>query len=76
MKGKSIVSAETASEAKVFDTLIAGGEVVDPGANLQGALDVAIRDSRIAEVGPNLDRASAREVIDATGERAADHGAL
>ncbi len=67
MKGKSDVSATTASEPKVFDTLIVGGEVVDPGAGLQGALDVAIRDGRIAEVAPNLARSSAREVIDATG---------
>jgi dihydroorotase len=66
-KGKSDVSATTASEPKVFDALIVGGEVVDPGAGLQGALDVAIRDGRIAEVAPNLDRSKAKEVIDAAG---------
>ncbi len=41
--------------------------MVDPGAGLQGALDVAIRDGRIAEVAPNLDRSQARHVVDATG---------
>jgi dihydroorotase len=66
MKGKSDVST-AASEARIFDTLIVGGEVIDPGVGLQGALDVAIRDGRIAEVAPNLDRSKAREVIDATG---------
>ena len=53
--------------ATSYDTLIAGGEVVDPGAGLQGSLDVAIRDGRIVDVAPNLDRATAREVIDASG---------
>jgi dihydroorotase len=66
-KGMTIVSAATASEPKVYDTLIVGGEVVDPGAGLQGVLDVAIRDGRIAEVGPDLDRSKAREEVDATG---------
>ncbi|MBA2596965.1 MAG: amidohydrolase family protein, partial [Chloroflexia bacterium] len=51
----------------MYDTLIVGGEVIDPGAGLQGALDVAIRDGRIAAVGPNLDRSAARETIDASG---------
>jgi dihydroorotase len=50
-----------------YDPLIGGGEVVDPGAGLQGALDVGIRDGRIAEVGEGLDRSAAREVIDAAG---------
>ena len=41
--------------------------MVDPGAGLQGMLDVAIRDGRVAEVAPNLDQSQARNVIDATG---------
>ena len=61
------MSATTAGEPTVFDTLIVGGEVVDPGAGLLGALDVAIRDGRIVEVGPNLDRSKGREIVDATG---------
>ncbi|MDF3042697.1 MAG: amidohydrolase, partial [Thermomicrobiales bacterium] len=51
----------------MVDTLIVGGEVLDPGSGLQGALDVAIRDGRIVEVAPNLDRTTARDVIDASG---------
>ncbi len=57
----------TSGEPRIYDTLIVGGEVIDPGAGLEGALDVAIRDGRIAEVGPNLDRSAARETIDASG---------
>jgi dihydroorotase len=61
------VTSGAAAEPKMYDTLIAGGEVVDPGSGLLGTLDVAIRDGRIAEVAPGIDRASAREVIDAAG---------
>lgn len=61
------MSAATAGEPTIYDTLIVGGEVADPGAGLQGSLDVAIRDGRIAEVAPNLDRSQARNVVDATG---------
>jgi N-acyl-D-aspartate/D-glutamate deacylase len=42
-----------------YDTLIVGGNVVDPSAGLQGALDVAIRDGRIVDVAPELNRAAA-----------------
>ncbi len=59
--------ANAAGGSHMYDTLIVGGEVIDPGAGLQGALDVAIRDGRIAAVGPNLDRSAARETIDASG---------
>ena len=61
-----MAQAETGG-VTTYDTLIVGGEVVDPGAGLQGALDVAIRDGRIVDVAPNLDRTVAREVIDASG---------
>ena len=61
-----MAQAETGGAAK-YDTLIAGGEVVDPGAGLQGSLDVAIWDGRIVDVAPNLDQTIARQVIDASG---------
>lgn len=51
-----------------YDVLIAGGEVVDPGSGLSGRLDVAISGDKIAAVEANIDRASAREVIDASGQ--------
>ena len=46
-----MAQAETGGATK-YDTLIVGGEVVDPGAGLQGSLDVAIRDGRIVDVAP------------------------
>jgi dihydroorotase len=50
-----------------YDTIIAGGQVVDPGSGLEGQLDVAIRNGRVVDVAPNLDRSRVREVIDASG---------
>ncbi|HRW07029.1 MAG TPA: amidohydrolase/deacetylase family metallohydrolase [Caldilineaceae bacterium] len=51
-----------------FDLLIKGGEVVDPGGNQRGKLDVAIRRNRIAAVDQNIPAESARRVVDATGQ--------
>ena len=50
-----------------FDTVITGGQVVDPGAGLVGKMDVGIRGGRIAEVASGLD-ATGASVIDATGQ--------
>jgi dihydroorotase len=61
------VTEQQVTEVPRYDKLIAGGEVVDPGAGLQGMLDVAIHDGRVVAVAPGLDRAAAREIIDATG---------
>jgi dihydroorotase len=49
------------------DLLLAGAEVVDPGGGHAGRLDVAVRDGRIAAVGPDLPRDGAREVLDLAG---------
>ena len=51
-----------------FDTIIAGGEVVDPGSGLSGRLDVGIAGGKIAAVQASLDPSQALHVIDATGK--------
>ncbi len=56
-----VAQAETIG-VTTYDTLIVGGEVVDPGAGLQGALDVAIRDGRIVAAGRNQGRILRREL--------------
>jgi dihydroorotase len=50
-----------------FDLVVAGGDVLDPGAGLAGRMDVGVRDGRIAAVGPGLDRRGAARVVDAGG---------
>jgi dihydroorotase len=51
-----------------YDTIIAGGEVLDPGAGISGRLDVGITGGRVAAIAPNLDRSAAHTVFDATGQ--------
>ncbi len=51
-----------------FDLLIQGGEVVDPGGEQMGRLDVAIQGNRIAAVDRNIPTESAARVIDAAGQ--------
>ncbi|MBV9551817.1 MAG: amidohydrolase/deacetylase family metallohydrolase [Alphaproteobacteria bacterium] len=52
--------------APVFDTVIAGGRVIDPRNKLDAVCDIAIRKGRIAAVGHTLARGTAK-VIDASG---------
>jgi dihydroorotase len=50
-----------------YDLLIQGGEVLDPGAGLQGQLDVAIAGGKIAAVAPALAANEAHRTISAKG---------
>lgn len=50
-----------------FDLLIKGGDVVNPGGQ-SGRLDVAIKRTRIAALGPDIPAESARRVIDASSQ--------
>ena len=51
-----------------FDTIIAGGEVVDPGSGLMGRLDIGIAGGKIAAAQAGLDHTDAANVIDASGQ--------
>ena len=51
-----------------FDLLIKGGDVVDPGGNRSGKLDVAIKRNRIAAVDADIPAQSAFRVVDAGGQ--------
>ena len=53
---------------KPYDLLIVGGEVIDPGGEHSGRLDVGVRGATIAAIGPNLSREAAGRVIDAAGQ--------
>jgi dihydroorotase len=50
-----------------YDLLVQNGHLIDPKNGLDGKMDVAILDGRIAGVDPNIPRAEAREVVDASG---------
>jgi dihydroorotase len=51
-----------------YDLVIRGGRVIDPAQGLDGVLDVAVRDGRVAAVGATLSSGDAREVLEARGQ--------
>src|SRR6266542_607654 len=51
-----------------FDTLIKGGEVVDPGGNQLGRLDVGIAGGKVAAVGRDLPTDDVGETVDASDQ--------
>ena len=50
-----------------YDLLLKGGHVIDAKNKISGIRDVAIQAGRIAEVSARIDPATARKVIDVTG---------
>lgn len=54
--------------AYAFDTVISGGDVVDPGSGMVGRFDIGILNGRITAVSPQIDPVTARRRIDATGK--------
>jgi dihydroorotase len=55
------------SDTEPFDLLLRGGHVICPASGLNGVMDVAIRDGRIAAVQPNILPTSAKEIVDVRG---------
>jgi len=50
-----------------YDLLIKGGHVLDPGQNLDGTLDIAISDGKIAAIQPDIAASEARRTIQVRG---------
>ncbi len=50
-----------------YDLLLTGGDVLDPGANLRGVMDIAISGGKIATVAPSIPASQARKTISAKG---------
>lgn len=61
------MSAENRAQQSGFDTVITGGEVLDPGAGIAGRYDVGIAGGRVAAIAPSLAPGGAT-VIDASGQ--------
>lgn len=57
-----------AGKERRYDLIVAGGEVVDPGAGIEGRLDVAIVDGKVVAIEPAIDPAQAKQAIDAAGQ--------
>ncbi|KAA9355325.1 amidohydrolase/deacetylase family metallohydrolase [Larkinella humicola] len=53
--------------AQPYHVVIKGGHVIDPKNNINGIMDVAILDGKIAKVAKNIDATGARQVVKAKG---------
>jgi dihydroorotase len=53
--------------AQTIDILLKGGHVIDPKNKIDGLMDVAITDSKISQVAPNIAVANAKKVIELKG---------
>ena len=51
----------------MYDLVILGGRVIDPGQGLDGPYDVAFRDGKVAEIAPSIEPARAAATITADG---------
>src|ERR1043166_3835260 len=50
-----------------YDLVLHGGHVMDPGNQIDGRMDVAVSNGRIAAVQADIPAAQARKVLDVTG---------
>ena len=66
--GADLSAAPAGQAAANYDLLIKGGRVIDPSQKLNGQLDVAIANGKIAAVAANIPANRARDVFDAAGK--------
>ncbi len=63
-----IIFGEVSLQGQSYNTIIKGGHVIDPKNNINGVMDIAIQDGKIASVAKNIDAQQGKLVIDATGK--------
>src|SRR3954453_12795155 len=51
-----------------FDVLLRGGRVICPASGIDGSMDIALHNGRIAAVQPSILPTSAKEVVDVAGQ--------
>jgi dihydroorotase len=51
-----------------YDLLIKGGRVLDPGTGLDGRMDIAVSDGRIAAIEPDISAKDAARVVEVRGD--------
>jgi dihydroorotase len=56
------------SEEKSYDLLLRGGHVICPASGIDGVMDVAVRDGRIAAVQADILPNTAKQVVDVAGK--------
>ena len=63
----ALLFSVAASAQPRYDLLLRGGHVIDGKNNIDGVMDVAIADGRIAEVSPSIAPWFARKVVNVSG---------
>jgi dihydroorotase len=54
--------------APIYDLILQGGHVICPASGIDGVMDVAVVDGRVAHVGANIQTAAARQTVDVRGK--------
>jgi len=62
-----LLAPAPAIQAQNFDLLLKGGHLIDPANGIDGVMDVAIRDGRVARVASNIPARQAERVVDVSG---------
>ena len=62
-----MLSQSAFAQATTYTLVIKNGHVIDPRNNINGILDVAVNDGKIASIAKNIDARGAKQVIDAKG---------
>jgi len=63
----SIIAATSIAYAQQYSIVIKGGHVIDAKNNIDGVMDVAVQDGKIAKVDKNIDTSGALQIVDAKG---------
>ncbi|MDR2886443.1 MAG: amidohydrolase/deacetylase family metallohydrolase [Bacteroidales bacterium] len=63
----AVFSCKSNNNAGGYNIVIKGGHVIDPKNNIDGPMDIAVKDGKIALVAESIDTTGALQVVDATG---------
>jgi len=53
--------------AQTYNIVIKGGHLIDPKNNIDGVMDIAISNGKVALIAKNIDQKEGKQVVDATG---------
>lgn len=62
-----LLAAPSGVQAQQYDLLIRGGHLIDPKNGIDGTMDIAVADGKVARVARSIPAGEAKEVIDARG---------
>jgi dihydroorotase len=62
-----LTSVQMFASAQMYDLLLKGGHVIDPKNNIDGLMDIAVSNGKIAKLSKTIAAAEGRKVIDVSG---------